>query len=128
MRSIPRSCSSPDRDSIPVHLLTKEAFDVYFQRLADDGTIAAHVSNRTLNLASIVARIAVEFDIQPILIESLNDPRRGAVQSKWVVLCRDPRLRESLAKYAKRPTVSHDPTIPLWTDNHYGPWPLVRMR
>lgn len=47
-------------DSIPVHLLTREAVAIYRQRLAPDGAIAMHVSNRHLELASVAVGIAAE--------------------------------------------------------------------
>jgi spermidine synthase len=45
-------------DSIPVHLLTDEAFQLYFSKLADDGVLTVHISNRYLELASIIQAIA----------------------------------------------------------------------
>ena len=45
-------------DTIPVHLLTREAFGVYLSHLAPNGKIIAHVSNRHLELVSVVAAIA----------------------------------------------------------------------
>src|SRR5439155_26295966 len=45
-------------DSIPVHLLTAEAFDLYFRHLKSDGVLAVHVSNRYLDLSLIVAGVA----------------------------------------------------------------------
>ena len=42
-------------DSIPVHLLTKEALELYLSRLAHDGILALHISNRHLDLAPVVA-------------------------------------------------------------------------
>jgi len=45
-------------DTIPVHLLTREAFGAYLSRLTANGTIVAHVSNRHLELVSVVAAVA----------------------------------------------------------------------
>jgi hypothetical protein len=45
-------------DTIPVHLLTREAMQLYLQKLAPAGIIAMHISNRHLELASVVAGIA----------------------------------------------------------------------
>ena len=42
-------------DSIPMHLLTKEAFDIYLPHLAPQGALAVHVSNRNLELAPVVS-------------------------------------------------------------------------
>ncbi len=43
-------------DSIPVHLLSREAFQLYFARMAPDGLLAVHVSNSFLDLAPVVGR------------------------------------------------------------------------
>jgi SAM-dependent methyltransferase len=48
-------------DSIPIHLLTREAFALYFRHLAPHGILAIHVTNRYLNLVPIVVRNAEEF-------------------------------------------------------------------
>jgi hypothetical protein len=45
-------------DTIPVHLLTREAMQVYAAKLAPHGMVAMHVSNRHLELSSVVAGIA----------------------------------------------------------------------
>lgn len=45
-------------DSVPVHLLTREAFEIYRRHMKPDGIIAVHVSNRYLTLAPVVERVA----------------------------------------------------------------------
>jgi hypothetical protein len=45
-------------DAIPIHLLTREAMAIYLQKLKPHGVVAIHVSNRHLELASVVAGIA----------------------------------------------------------------------
>lgn len=45
-------------DSIPTHLLTVEAVDLYLSRVSEDGLLVVHISNRHLDLSRIVARIA----------------------------------------------------------------------
>jgi SAM-dependent methyltransferase len=45
-------------DSVPVHLLTQEAFEIYRRHMKPDGIIAVHVSNRYLTLAPVVERVA----------------------------------------------------------------------
>ena len=47
-------------DSIPAHLLTREAIELYFDRLDDDGLLALHISNRYLKLEPVVDRIVRE--------------------------------------------------------------------
>ena len=45
-------------DAIPVHLLTREAIDLYLSRLRPDGIVAVHISNRYLNLEPVLAALA----------------------------------------------------------------------
>jgi len=40
-------------DSIPVHLVTREALDMYLEKVTDDGIIAFHISNRYLDLRGV---------------------------------------------------------------------------
>ena len=45
-------------DAIPVHLMTQEAMALYLKKLSPHGTILVHISNRHMELASVVAGIA----------------------------------------------------------------------
>src|SRR5205807_4876060 len=45
-------------DAIPIHLITKEAIELYFEKLAPDGVLCVHTSNRHMNLVDPVADIA----------------------------------------------------------------------
>jgi spermidine synthase len=47
-------------DAIPVHLLTREAVQLYVSRLTETGILAIHISNRNMDMRPIVARIAQE--------------------------------------------------------------------
>ena len=59
-------------DSIPTHLLTQEAFDVYLRHLAPQGAVALHVSNRNLDLAPVVYGLAEHFKLDAVQIFSRN--------------------------------------------------------
>ena len=47
-------------DSIPVHLLTVEAIELYFDRLEDDGMVVLHISNRYLDLMPLAYELAIK--------------------------------------------------------------------
>jgi hypothetical protein len=49
-------------DAIPIHLLTRQAFEVFFRHLKPDGILAVHVSNRYLDLVPVVARNSEELN------------------------------------------------------------------
>jgi len=76
-------------DAIPVHLITKEAVEVYLRHMKPSGVIAFHVTNRYLNLVPVVEGIANELDLHSLWI---NDPGDEplANSSSWVLLAKDP--------------------------------------
>ncbi len=45
-------------DSVPVHIITREAFDLYASKLAPGGILAANISNAFLDLAPVLVRTA----------------------------------------------------------------------
>ena len=104
-------------DSIPMHLFTKEALDLYLSKLSDQGLLAFHISNRTLNLAPLLSRIADEFDLNSL---AWNDPhatpRQGKDPSHWVALSRSPNQLSKLKKDERWSPLSTPPNTPLWTD------------
>lgn len=80
-------------DSIPVHLITKEAMAVYLRHIKPDGIIAFHVTNRFLRLAPVVKRIAEEYRLHTVLIvDDAED--NDLAKTDWVLVTRSPELFE----------------------------------
>jgi len=73
-------------DSIPVHLLTTEAFDLYFRHLKPDGILAVHVSNRYLDLSPLVAGLAARHRRLARIVVSPGDANRGIIAAAWVLV------------------------------------------
>ncbi len=80
-------------DSIPVHIITREAFDLYASKLAPGGMIAANISNAYLNLAPVLVRTANDLGWSCIM--QVDSPRSAVEQlmsnrmnSRWVVMAR----------------------------------------
>lgn len=59
-------------DSIPVHLLTREAFEVYFDKLSTDGIMVIHITNRHMNLAPVIASIVSDLNLAVIHRQALS--------------------------------------------------------
>src|SRR3978361_517838 len=51
-------------DAIPIHLATEEAMEIYKHKLAPQGAVVMHVSNRHLELSSVVVGIADANDLK----------------------------------------------------------------
>src|SRR5262249_12627472 len=77
-------------DSVPVHLLTREALAVYLSRLADKGVLAFHISNRYLNLEPVLAELAADAGLRCLsradTAANVQDQEAGIFGSHWVVL------------------------------------------
>jgi SAM-dependent methyltransferase len=78
-------------DAIPVHLLTREALDVYLKHLRPGGVVAFHTSNRYVNLPPVIARIAELRGLASRLIETDADDTFNT-PSSWVLVSGDLRL------------------------------------
>ena len=76
-------------DSIPVHLLTREALELYMQRLAPHGLLALHISNRYIRLEPVAARLAKEAGLAARVWNDEDDDAPGKTRSSWIVLAKD---------------------------------------
>ncbi|MFN3323687.1 MAG: spermidine synthase [Bryobacteraceae bacterium] len=73
-------------DSIPVHLLTTEAFELYFRLLHKDGILAIHVTNRYLDLGPLVEALAASIGKRAIVERSPPDPERRILAAEWALV------------------------------------------
>ncbi|MFA6560943.1 MAG: fused MFS/spermidine synthase [Verrucomicrobiia bacterium] len=107
-------------DSIPIHLLTREALRMYCAKLADGGLLAFHVSNRRMDLKPIVASLATDAGLSGCDREDFNisdqERRAGKEISEWIVL--SPRA-EPVRQLERNPQWQPLPATNgvLWTDD-----------
>lgn len=108
-------------DSVPVHLLTKEAVALYLTHLAPGGVLAFHLSNRSLELVPVASRVGRELGLTPAVILS-QAKSNWALPARWLLLARS---RDSFAGLEL--SDEHPPSdVPLWTDDFSSLWPAVR--
>lgn len=92
-------------DSIPVHLLTVEAVELYLSRLTEDGLLVMHISNRHLDLSRIVARIAEQIGVPAYYQFYVADENAisdfGAASSQVVVLARSESALDAIKDDAR---------------------------
>jgi SAM-dependent methyltransferase len=103
-------------DSIPVHLITVEAFTEYLRHLKPQGVIAFHVSNRFLDLKPVLLAIADKHHLEYAYIHETGEG--GGTTSDWVLLTRYKPfiLRQDIVE-ATEP-VAPQPDWRLWTDDY----------
>jgi hypothetical protein len=107
-------------DAVPVHLMTREALILYLSRLAPDGVLAFHVSNRHLELNRIVGRLASTRGL--VALEQMHYPdpaarKVGAGASHWVLVAREPAHLEGVASDPRWKIPPVAANTPLWTDD-----------
>ena len=108
-------------DAIPVHLITREALEVYLRHVKPDGIVAFHVSNRFLDLVPVVARLARSQGVHAVLVRDDPEDEEGSNRSRtdWVLVSRDAATlkRKSIAE---RGAVEAEdrPEWRTWTDDY----------
>jgi hypothetical protein len=107
-------------DSIPIHLMTKEAFELYFQHLKPDGILAVHISNLHLDLSHPVRTISEELGYTPLSVEHTpEDDNYHSYYSHWVLISPDPGLESRLALTGfLSEWYTGKPKEILWTDDY----------
>jgi spermidine synthase len=106
-------------DAIPMHLLTREAFDTYVRHLAPGGVLAANLSNRHVDIKPVVKQLAEERGREFVWVSTERDDPRGVYGADWGLvvgdraLLDDPVVRRHMAD-----TSEIDTSLRRWTDDY----------
>ena len=108
-------------DSIPTHLVTKEAVSMYLEKLKENGVIAFHITNNYLDLRPVLSNLAKEFNL---VAYSRNDfilpeeeKNLGKKPSMWLIVARDRKDLGSIAYDQNWKMLPGDLAKQLWTDD-----------
>jgi hypothetical protein len=109
-------------DAIPVHLLTREAMAIYRKKLAPAGVVVMHVSNRHLELASVVAGIAQANGMVARVNLGENDKDADDDEYKYIgtvtAAARNADDFRTFNKYQDWKPLAPDPKQWVWTDDY----------
>jgi spermidine synthase len=114
-------------DAIPLHLLTREAMEVYRRQLAPGGVVAFHVSNSYLNLAPEIRRLADAEGMQARLVESFAVPAEGEYRATWVLVSADAGSSRSRMWRLRRRRCRDRRDCGFWTDDYSSLLPVLRL-
>jgi hypothetical protein len=110
-------------DAIPIHLLTREAVELYLSKLMPEGVLLFHISNRHMDLVPVVDRIATELKLTAYLRHDaeISDMERaqGREPSTWAILARQPKRLAPFRNDSRWQLLNGDRKGELWTD-HYA--------
>jgi hypothetical protein len=108
-------------DAVPVHLLTREAIDLYRSKLTPDGIIAFNISNRYLDLTSVVGALAraegLVCRVRQDLQLSPDDLRMGKSTSIWAIMANHEDALGCLAEHPAWVVPAASRREAAWTDD-----------
>jgi hypothetical protein len=119
-------------DAIPVHLLTREALQLYRDKLAPGGLIAFHISNRYLDLEPVLGDLAAalgmaclaQLDLAPTAVDRANYKQ----PSHWVLMGGTAADLAAFAADSRWTPVRRQPRADAWTDDFSNVLGVVRWR
>jgi hypothetical protein len=113
-------------DSIPVHLLTREAMRVYRKHLADDGGIlAVHISNRYLDLQPVVRGLAQDTGMLARVVDTDDDDSQDVFGATWVLLT-SPQAGFGPEVLKASAEIKDPRQVPLWTDDYSNLFKILK--
>lgn len=113
-------------DSIPVHLITREAMAVYLRHVKPDGVLAFHVTNRFLQLAPVVERIAEEYGLHTVLVVDDVDDSSSLAKTDWVLVSRDAERLAHREIATAATEISRIPSLQVWTDDFNNLYQILK--
>lgn len=120
-------------DSVPMHLLTREAFALYGRYLKPDGLLLVHISNRYMDLKPIVAAAAHDggwATAARLYTPDPKDARYHYTMSAWIALSRDPQRLKRLTTLTGAQLwepLTPRPGISAWTDDYGSILPILTL-
>jgi hypothetical protein len=105
-------------DAIPIHLMTREAINLYTSKLAPGGMLAFHISNRSLKLDNVLADLANENRAMSLrFVDGEYDPVKGKDPSEWVVIAHHSPAFDTLAQNPRWRPLEGRKGSNAWTDD-----------
>ena len=107
-------------DSIPSHLLTREALTLYFRKLSPNGVLVIHLSNRNLELEPVVAALVEDASLVGHIQH--HEPTSGGDpywwKSTWAVIARSTPDTRALTVDSRWKRLESNPPVRPWTDDY----------
>ena len=114
-------------DSIPIHLITLEAIDVFLKHIKPDGVIAFHVTNRYLDLKSVLALLAQARGLTAVSIYDDGTSSPLAYSSSWVVLAKNPAVLKKISIEGAPEKIDIPEGLKVWTDDFSNVFEVLKL-
>jgi len=111
-------------DSIPMHLITREAMEAYLRHLKPDGVIVFQATNRFVEIAPVVERLAAEFGLTAVLVSDVAESDEGAdywvSDTDQIIVTRNSQLLAAEPIRSVAQPLPPRPDFRIWTDDFYN--------
>ena len=117
-------------DSIPMHLITREAMALYVRHLAPDGVIVFQATNRYIDLTPVVKRLASEFGMEAVLVSDVpgfkSGPEYWLSPTDQILVSRNkPLLQAGSLRYVAT-AIEDRANLPTFTDAHHNMFRVLK--
>ena len=113
-------------DAPPLHLLTREAMEVYWKHLKPDGVLVLQISNKHVNMVPVVQGLAQDSGRQALVIGAVDVPSHGTDGSLYGLITNNRAILEDPAfQIASTQRQDGDPPPVVWTDDRTSLWRAV---
>ncbi|MDE3166619.1 MAG: fused MFS/spermidine synthase, partial [Acidobacteriota bacterium] len=112
-------------DSIPVHLLTREAMELYFHHLKPDGILAVHISNRYLDLEPVLQGEAAVLHKAARVVDTDDDETQDVFGATWVLIT-NPATGFTPQELSDSGPLDSKKLVRLWTDDYSNLFKILK--
>jgi hypothetical protein len=112
-------------DSIPMHLITREAMALYAKHIKPDGVIVFQATNRYVDLPPVIKRLAAELGFETVLVSDYpEEDQNGAgywrSSTDQVLVTRNKAVLASKHLKDAATPIEDRPELPTFTDAHHN--------
>jgi spermidine synthase len=113
-------------DSIPMHLITREAMAVYVRHIKPDGVIVFQATNRFVDIAPVVERLASEFGLSAMLVTDQPETTYADKHEYWtsstdqIIVTKNKALLDAKPIRSAAQPLPAKPDFRVWTDDFYN--------
>jgi SAM-dependent methyltransferase len=119
-------------DSIPMHLVTREAMAIYVRHIKPDGVIVFQATNRFIDLLPVIKRLAAEFGREAVNIADFPDGGDGPdywySSTDQIIVTRNKALLAWPAIAEAAEDIEDRPELPTFTDSHHNLLRILKRR
>jgi hypothetical protein len=119
-------------DAVPIHLLTREAVQLYISKLQNRGLLLFHISNRYFDLAAVLGKLASRLNLTALIQRDVQvteaEQADGKSPSIWVLIAREKQTLGAFAADPRWKPLMGEPDGDVWTDDYSNVLGVLHLR